>query len=146
MDDAAIGWGGLGLSFILVAVAIGLSMWQGLRLERDMLWASGRAIVQLLAVGWLLTFIVDDDTPIIWAWAWVVVMLAVAALTARRRAPEVPCITRLTFGASRAFYRWWTETIFTGELCRRTCHDHAPNGDPVLQWRPGMSPSPSPSA
>lgn len=102
MDDAAIGWGGLGLSFILVAVAIGLSIWQGLRLERDMLWAAGRAIVQLLAVGWLLTFIVDDDTPIIWAWAWVVVMLAVAALTARRRAPEVPGITWLTFGATSA--------------------------------------------
>ena len=43
------------------------------------------------------------------------------------------------------FYRWWTETLFTGEFCRRTCHDQAPNGDPVLQWRPGMSPSPSPS-
>jgi putative ABC transport system permease protein len=87
VDDAAIGWGGLGLSLILVAVAVGLSMWQGLRLERDMLWAAGRAIVQLLAVGWLLMFVVDDDTPIAWAWAWVVVMLAVAALTTRRRAP-----------------------------------------------------------
>ena len=41
MDDAAIGWGGLALSLILVAVAVGLSMWQGLRLERDMLWATG---------------------------------------------------------------------------------------------------------
>ena len=102
MDDAAIGWSGLGLSLILVAVAVGLSMWQGLRLERDMLWAAGRAIVQLLAVGWLLTFVVDDDTPIAWAWAWVVVMLAVAALTTRRRAPEVPGITWLTLGATSA--------------------------------------------
>ncbi len=102
MDDAAIGWGGLGLSLILVAVAVGLSMWQGLRLERDMLWAAGRAIVQLLAVGWLLMFVVDEDTPIAWAWAWVVVMLAVAALTTRRRAPEVPGITWLTLGATSA--------------------------------------------
>jgi hypothetical protein len=62
----------------------------------------------------------------------------------RRSATVQVGLSRLTFGASRAFYRWWTETIFTGELCRRTCHDHAPNGDPVLQWRPGMSPSPSP--
>jgi hypothetical protein len=51
---------------------------------------------------------------------------------------------RLTFGNSRLFYRWWVQTLFTGELCRQTCHDRAPNRDPVLQWRPGMSPSPSP--
>ena len=69
MDDAAIGWGGLALSLILVAVAVGLSVWQGLRLERDMLWACGRALVQLLAVGYLLLLVVDEDTPVIWAWA-----------------------------------------------------------------------------
>jgi hypothetical protein len=63
----------------------------------------------------------------------------------RRSATVQVGLSRLTFGASRAFYRWWTETLFTGELCRRTCHDQAPNGDPVLQWRAGMSPSPSPS-
>jgi putative ABC transport system permease protein len=100
MDEASIGWSGLALSFILVAVAIGLSMWQGLRLERDMLWASGRALVQLLAVGYVLLFIVDPDTPVAWAWAWVVVMLAVSAITARRRAPEVPGITWLTLAAT----------------------------------------------
>jgi len=100
MDDAAIGWGGLVLSLILVAVAVGLSMWQGLRLERDMLWATGRALVQLLAVGYLLVVIVDEDTPVVWAWAWVAVMLGVAALTVRRRAPEVPDITRMTLLAT----------------------------------------------
>src|ERR687897_386585 len=42
MDDAAIGWAGLALSLILVAVAVGLSMWQGLRLAREMPWARGR--------------------------------------------------------------------------------------------------------
>ena len=100
MDDAAIGWVGLALSLILVAVAVGLSLWQGLRLEREMLWATARALVQLLAVGYVLVFIVDDDTPVAWAWAWVVVMLAVAAITVRRRAPEVPGITALTVAAT----------------------------------------------
>ena len=100
MDDVAIGWSGLALSLILVAVAVGLSIWQGLRLERDMLWAAGRALVQLLAVGYVLLWIVDDDTPVAWAWAWVVVMLGVSALTARRRAPEVPGITWLTLAAT----------------------------------------------
>jgi putative ABC transport system permease protein len=100
MDDAAIGWAGLALSLILVAVAVGLSLWQGLRLEREMLWATARALVQLLAVGYVLVFIVDDETPVAWAWAWVVVMLVVAALTVRRRAPEVPGITALTVAAT----------------------------------------------
>jgi hypothetical protein len=57
-------------------------------------------------------------------------------------------LSRLTFGASRSFYRWWVETVYTSDLCRRTCHDRAPNREPVKQWRPGMSPpppSPSPS-
>jgi hypothetical protein len=54
-------------------------------------------------------------------------------------------LSRLTFGAHRHFYRWWVQTLFTGEVCKRTCHDRAPNRDPVLQWRPGMSPTPSPS-
>ena len=102
MDDAAIGWAGLALSLILVAVAVGLSLWQGLQLEREMLWATARSLVQLLAVGYVLVFIIDEDTPLVWAWAWVVVMLVVAALTVRRRAPEVPGITRLTVVATTA--------------------------------------------
>jgi len=83
-------------------VAVGLSFWQGLRLERDMLWATGRALVQLLAVGYVLKYIVEPDTPIIWAWVWVVLMLLVASFTARRRAPEVPGIMSLTLGATAA--------------------------------------------
>jgi putative ABC transport system permease protein len=100
VDDAAIGWGGLALSLILVVVAVGLSLWQGLRLERDMLWATGRSLAQLLAVGYLLVFLIDEDTPVAWAWGWVVVMLAVAAFTVRRRAPEVPGITGITLVAT----------------------------------------------
>jgi putative ABC transport system permease protein len=96
MDEAAIGWGGLALSFILVAVAVGLSVWQGLRLEREILWASARAITQLLAVGYLLVLVVDDDAPVIWAWLWVVAMVIFAAATVYRRAPEIPDILRLS--------------------------------------------------
>jgi hypothetical protein len=53
-------------------------------------------------------------------------------------------LSRLKFGAGRSFYRWWVQTVFTSATCRRTCQDRAPNGKPVLQWRPGMSPTPSP--
>jgi putative ABC transport system permease protein len=96
MDEAAIGWGGLALSFILVVVAVGLSVWQGLRLEREILWASARAITQLLAVGYLLVLVVDADAPVIWAWLWVVAMVIFAAVTVYRRASEIPDILRLS--------------------------------------------------
>ncbi len=62
----------------------------------------------------------------------------------RRSASVQVGLSRLTFGASRSFYRWWVETLYTSDTCRRTCHDVAPNGEPVRQWRPGMSPTPSP--
>ena len=52
-------------------------------------------------------------------------------------------LSRLRFGAKRSFYRWWVQTVFTGPTCQRTCQDRAPNGKSVLQWRPGMSPSPT---
>ena len=48
-----IGWTGLALSLLLVAVAVALSLWERLGLERGILWASARALVQLLAVGLL---------------------------------------------------------------------------------------------
>jgi len=63
----------------------------------------------------------------------------------RRGASVRVRLKRLTFGASRPFYRWWVQTVYTSDVCRRTCHDQAPNREPVLQWRPGMSPTPTPT-
>ncbi|MGH9209892.1 MAG: ABC transporter permease [Acidimicrobiales bacterium] len=100
--DAAIGWGGLATSLLLVLVAVGLSRWEGLRLDRDIVWASVRAIVQLLAVGYVLVVLVDPDTPVALAWAWVVAMVVFAAVTVRRRAAEVPGIVGLALVALMA--------------------------------------------
>lgn len=97
--DAAIGWGGLATSLLLVAVAVALSRWQGLRLDREILWASARALAQLLAVGYVLVVLIDPDTPVAFAWAWVVVMIGFAAVTVRRRAPEVPGLVGLALVA-----------------------------------------------
>ena len=68
-----------------------------------------------------------------------------ASRPSRRSASVQVSLKRLTFGASRSFYRWWIQTLFTSDLCRRTCHDRAPNKESVLQWRPGMSPTPTSS-
>jgi hypothetical protein len=64
----------------------------------------------------------------------------------RRSATVQVGLARLVFGPRRTFYRWWVQTVFTSDICRRTCHDRAPNGESILQWRPRMSPSPSPSS
>jgi UDP-glucose/iron transport system permease protein len=89
-DLADIGLGGLALSGILVAVALVLSLIRRLGVERDLLIAAARALVQLLIVGVALRIVVDDTDPLIWTWVWVVVMCLVASWTVRRRAPEVP--------------------------------------------------------
>lgn len=52
---------------------------------------------------------------------------------------------QLTFGGARRSFRWWVYTSFSGIRCRATCVDRAPNSGAVEQWRPGFSPTPSPS-
>lgn len=79
-------------SLVLVAVAIGLSLWQRLGVERSMLVAAVQSAVQLLAIGVGLLFVLRDDSPILWSWAWVVAMIVFATETTARRAPEVPGI------------------------------------------------------
>ena len=52
-------------------------------------------------------------------------------------------IKSMKFGRARDSYFWWTATSFTGDKCRRTCIDRAPNDGALEQWRPGMSPTPT---
>jgi putative ABC transport system permease protein len=87
---------GLALSLLLVAVAIAMSRWRGLRLETRIAWATLRAIVQLLLVGAALTLIIDPDRSLLWSWLWVVAMIGYAGDVVRRRAPKVPRLLALT--------------------------------------------------
>ncbi|WP_129667208.1 ABC transporter permease [Phytoactinopolyspora endophytica] len=90
---------GLATSLALVGVAAAISLWQHLGLERRILWAAARALVQLLLVGAALSLIIEEGRPIVWSWLWVVAMVAYAGDVARRRAPEVPGIMWLAIGA-----------------------------------------------
>ncbi|HVD38699.1 MAG TPA: iron export ABC transporter permease subunit FetB, partial [Solirubrobacterales bacterium] len=76
-------------SLVLVALAAAISFWQRADLERDILVATGRSIVQLTLVGYAIKLIFDVDS--IWL---VVLLLAVmvvfGAITARHRAAKVP--------------------------------------------------------
>jgi putative ABC transport system permease protein len=100
---ADIGWSGLAISLVLVGIAIALSMWRGLGLERSIAWATVRALVQLIAVGLALQVLLEPETSLGWSVLWVVGMIAFAAETVRRRAREVPQVFPLAlaaFGAS----------------------------------------------
>lgn len=62
----------------------------GLGLTRQLVVAAARAAVQLLAVGAIFGFIARSDQAMALAWSWVAFMVAVTAVVARRRAPELP--------------------------------------------------------
>jgi len=93
---------GLLLSLALVAVAIVLSRWQGLRLERQIGWSVARATVQLLLVGVALTLVIAPERSLVWSWIWVVGMIVYAGDVVRRRAPEIPRLFGLTVMAFTA--------------------------------------------
>lgn len=90
MPEADVGALGLAASLSLVALAVALSLWQRLGLERGLVWAATRALVQLLLVGLALGVVIDPDSPIVLSVLWIVAMVAFASDVARRRAPEVP--------------------------------------------------------
>lgn len=81
---------GLAFSLVLVVVAAGVSLAWRLGLERTILWAALRALVQLLLVGGVLILLLEPGRSIWWSWLWVAAMVAYAGWTARQRAPEVP--------------------------------------------------------
>jgi putative ABC transport system permease protein len=94
-----VGLGEAALSLTLVALAIGLSWWRGMGVERSIAWAALRAAVQLLAVGSVLALIFGSSLSWLWAALWVVGMVVVAAATVRRRAPAVPGLGWIGFAA-----------------------------------------------
>ena len=85
-----ISWSGLAVSLVLVAVAAGVSLLWRLGLERSVVWAATRALVQLLLVGGVLVLLLAPGVSVWWSWLWIAAMIAYAAWTAQRRAPSIP--------------------------------------------------------
>lgn len=77
-------------SLTLVALAVAAGAVMRLGLTRQLLVASARAAVQLLAVGLILGTIVSADEALVLAWLWVGVMVVITSVVARRRAPDLP--------------------------------------------------------
>ncbi len=100
--NGQISWVGLATSLGLVAVAAAISLWQRLGLERQVLWAAARALVQLLIVGVVLAWLLHPGRSLWWSWAWTAGMILYAGDVARRRAPEVPRLGTLAIAAFAA--------------------------------------------
>jgi putative ABC transport system permease protein len=76
-------------ALVLVGVAVAISRWQKVGLEKDMLVAVTRAFGQLLAIGYALELIFEARHPL-WILLVVGVMVSTAGYTAGRRGQGVP--------------------------------------------------------
>lgn len=86
LTSSAVGWPIVLASLSLILLALGLAWALGLRIERELIVASVRAAVQLLAVGFVFVLIFESTGAAYWAWLWVVGMSIVATAVVVRRA------------------------------------------------------------
>jgi putative ABC transport system permease protein len=94
LDPIRLSWA-LGL----IAIAIGLSAWQRLELEWNLLVATARTIVQLLVVGYLLELVFALRSPLL-VLAVLGVMLVIASTVARNRiSKKIPWLLPFVSGA-----------------------------------------------
>lgn len=91
----------LALAAGMMAIAVGLSAWQRLGLEWSLTIATGRAVIQLLIMGALLSVVFDKQNRNPWLTLVILgVMLAIAAIVARNRiSQKVPRLLPLVWGA-----------------------------------------------
>ncbi|MBD1809407.1 iron export ABC transporter permease subunit FetB [Microcoleus sp. FACHB-SPT15] len=83
----------------MMAIAIGLSSWQGLGLEMSLAIATVRTVIQLIGVGYILfvVFALNDPFAVL---AVLLVMLTIATITARNRiSKKIPQLLYVVFGA-----------------------------------------------
>ncbi len=90
----------LGASLALVGTSMAISRWLGLGVGSSIGWSSVRAAIQLIAVGVLLTLVIDSDWEWLLAPVWIVAMIAIATnvVTGRskRTAIRVPAALAIT--------------------------------------------------
>ncbi len=89
MSGSEVGLAEVAGALALVAVAIGVSVWERARLEGEIAVAAARAFVQLTAVGFVIELIFESDR-LVFVFALIAVMVLVGTLTARHRARGVP--------------------------------------------------------
>jgi putative ABC transport system permease protein len=86
LTSSAVGWPVVLASLSLILLALGLARALGLRIEPELIVATIRAAVQLLAVGFVFVVIFESTGAAYWAWLWVIGMSMVATAVVVRRA------------------------------------------------------------
>ncbi len=74
----------LALALGMMGIAIALSSWQRLALEGQLVFATGRSLLQLMVVGYILEFVFAVDNPLA-VLVILGIMLTIAAIVARNR-------------------------------------------------------------
>ena len=89
----------IGLALGLMVLAIALSAWQKLGLEKSLAIATGRTVLQLLVVGYVLEIIFAINNP--WAVLGILVaMLTIATIVARNRiSKKIPHLLPIVGGS-----------------------------------------------
>jgi putative ABC transport system permease protein len=89
MTGIDVSLGEVAASLALVAIAIGVSLWWRTGLEDDIVIAVVRSLIQLIAIGYVIQAIFDEDS--LWlVFGLIAVMVVFGAFTARQRARRVP--------------------------------------------------------
>ncbi|MCU1379584.1 MAG: putative rane protein [Acidimicrobiales bacterium] len=100
MTNQVVAWSGLVASMVFVGLAIGISYWQQLRLERRIAVAVVRSLAQLMVVGVALVAVVKPSTPLVWSWLWVAAIVVFAGVTVARRAPAIPGLLKVSLACN----------------------------------------------
>lgn len=79
-------------SLIFVAIPLGLALYLKLGLERDILIATVRSIVQLLVIGYVLTFVFESDSPVFML-LMILLMIGAATQNIIKKGDGIPGIT-----------------------------------------------------
>jgi putative ABC transport system permease protein len=80
---------GLVITVVLVAIAAGMSIVVRLGVGRQMLWATLRSLIQLLAMGYVIKFVIEANNPWL-VFALVAVMILAAIQITLSRASNIP--------------------------------------------------------
>lgn len=83
------GYADVAVALVLLAIAVALSYRERLGLEKDLVVASVRAFVQLMAIGYLIDLIFGADR-FVWVLLMVLAMVGFATVTSARRTRSLP--------------------------------------------------------
>lgn len=79
----------IGAAAVLILISLIISRWREADLEKDLLIATVRSFVQLIAIGYALEFIFNLDSPL-WTLTLLALMTTIAGRTAAQRGKKIP--------------------------------------------------------